>query len=119
MRKNCFICGKPMDVLTNREKYCSDKCSRHKKYYRPKPMLRKKCLECEKIFMTRRSNKKFCSIICKDTYHKIKTPYKKLCLECKEEFATGKTYQYYCCKSCYNFAKNRRSKKEYLERKVL
>ena len=119
MKKICATCGKPFDALTNREKYCSERCSKHKKYYKPKPMLRKICINCQRIFMTRRSNKKFCTNSCKNTYHKIKPTVKKTCLECYEEFITGKSYQLFCSKDCYRKAKNRRSKKEYKERRVL
>ena len=119
MKKICATCGKPFDALINKEKYCSEKCAKHKKYYKPKPMLRKICINCKEIFMTRRINKKFCSNLCKNIYHKIINSHEKLCMECKEQFTTGKAYQYYCSKLCYSIAKNRRSKRAYQERKVL
>ena len=117
MIRTCPICRKTFDALTNKEKYCSKKCSRYKKYYKPKPMLRKICKECKKIFFTRRSIKIFCSTKCKDAYHYTGTRYKKVCRECHKLFTTGKTYQFYCSKKCYRIKKNERSKKEYQERR--
>jgi len=117
MKKTCPICGKSFDALINKEKYCSDKCAKHKKYYKPKPMLRKICINCERIFMTRRFNKKFCSNSCKNIHHKVEPALKRCCLECGEEFTTGKTYQFYCSKKCYKIKKNERSKRAYRERR--
>jgi len=115
--KKCNICGHIFSALTNRVKYCSEICAKHKKYYKQKPILKKICKKCEKIFYTRRSDKIFCSSKCKNKYHYIRTDDIKTCKECHKLFPTGKKYQIYCTKICYLKAKNKRNKKEYQERR--
>ena len=117
MQKLCRICGKSFKTLVNRTMYCSEKCRRHKRYYKLKPMIEKVCMKCKEEFDTRRSDKIFCSIKCKGEWFYKGKPYRKTCKECGKEFIIGKSFQFYCTKACYRKAKNKRNKKEYRERK--
>ena len=108
MYKRC-ICGKFFETLTEKRKYCNDKCRPRKNYYTPKPKIKKICKQCGIDFSTGRSDKIFCTDICKDKYYKLRKNWtKKLCPNCGETFSTSKSYQVYCNPNCYKTRKRKR-----------
>ena len=110
MYKRC-VCGKFFVALTDKHKYCSEKCRPKKKYYKKKSDILKICKQCEKPFTTNRNNKKFCTDKCRLKYHDTGKKYKKICRNCNGPFTTGKSYQFYCTEYCYLSAKRKRDLK--------
>jgi hypothetical protein len=100
IHKLCKGCGKPIIVLTNKTKYCSDTC-RRKSYYKKKPLLRVICKNCYTQFTTRRSTQVFCCVQCKNEYHKQDVMYENKCKYCGKTFSTTDSKRKYCCGDHY------------------
>ena len=116
--KNCSKCGKIFGIKyeDNRIKLC-DKCSKELKVYKKKEQKRIKCLFCNKEILQKNSLQKFCSKLCKDTYHsklyyEKAEQFKKICRYCKEEFNTTKKHKHYCSIECYAYQKRKRDKEK-------
>lgn len=114
MYRRCPICGNYFPFVIKNRKYCSDKCRLRKKYYKPKPITMKTCLNCKKEFETRRSKQKFCSDKCKNAYHFNSIVEVKVCPQCGKSFSTSNKLKKYCDNYCYLMAKNIRDKKRRL-----
>lgn len=111
MYKRC-ICGKFFETLTEKRKYCNDKCRPRKKYYTPKPKIEKICKQCGTDFSTGRKDKIFCLPKCKNEYYRLRRNWtKKRCPNCGETFSTSKSYQIYCSPNCYRIVKRKRDLK--------
>lgn len=115
--KLCENCGKPFSALSKRYLYCK-KCRKHS-YYKAKPLLIKKCIQCGEVYKSRRVVQKFCSEACKNKFHRknnIKVKI-KVCKLCGKEFTCTNNSQLYCNNKCYLIAKNKRDKELYVKRK--
>jgi len=71
-KTNCLKCGKSLEGMSIKAKYCSKKCSRKPK---PKKTLEKKqCKWCQKEYQPKRSNSRFCSKNCGRYHHRANNP---------------------------------------------
>ncbi|MEJ2248055.1 MAG: hypothetical protein P8Y70_00160 [Candidatus Lokiarchaeota archaeon] len=110
----CKNCGKHIEVLNLKYKYCSDTCGRQfRNLKNRKPRISKTCLNCSKIFITRLGNKKFCTIKCKNEYHKTGVVKINICKYCGNAFETTNNSKKYCSKEHYLKAKRKRDKEYY------
>lgn len=78
----CLRCGKEFEPTNNKNTYCMDCRSEHKKEYlqawrqgkaQKKEMREVKCAICGKVFMSNRFDAKYCSNECYDTGRKAIT----------------------------------------------
>ncbi|HEY5576220.1 MAG TPA: HNH endonuclease [Clostridiaceae bacterium] len=108
--KICKICGKEFDRKINRQKCCSDECSKinkaqydkekHARYKLEKPKYKKICPSCGLDFETILEKSICCSEKCAALISNNKIEIKK-CLNCGKEF-NGKRGNLYCSSSCKN-----------------
>src|SRR5450755_163218 len=60
----CWGCGKLIDQLDPRQKYCDRRCAKHYYRRRDKTIIYKNCLWCSKEFVAKRRDKTYCSDRC-------------------------------------------------------
>ena len=125
----CIECSKIFVSKGRKAKVCSDKCRRNelnkrtgyyteyrqteeykqkqriknREIYKKKKVCKifpKNCQVCNKAYVAKRSNSKFCSSHC----HKKSLKYKNICKQCNKEF-TFKTKKKYCSQKCIKSSK--------------
>ena len=118
MLKNtrCSMCQRFFWPIKSNQKYCSV-CKKKKKYYVQKPLVQKKCPNCNKPFKTRRQVQVYCSTSCKSKFHYDGKKEAMVCERCGNIFYTAKSFQVYCSHNCYLTAKSERDHQNYLRRK--
>ena len=115
--KLCENCKKTLFwPIKSDQKYCHA-CKDKVKYYKPKPLIKKKCAQCGKVFNTTRSNQRFHSEECRYTFHSKKVTKYKKCLYCGGPFITTNDSRLYCCLKHYIIAKHKRDHRNYMETK--
>ena len=110
--KLCKNCQKLFWPIKSDQKYCF-KCRDTIKYYKPKPLIKKKCAQCDKEFKTSRAAQRFHSTECRYAFHSKKVVKYKKCLYCNKQFATTNNTRQYCKLEHYIMAKHKRDKEYY------
>ncbi len=119
----CKGCQKFFTSLTRKTKYCSVECKRKHYSNRDKDKrknkkkkelitkeLTKECKKCGVVFQTNLKVKKFCSIECKNVFHKSGIIKIKKCKCCHKDFECTNNSKLYCSNRCYLKAKKIRDK---------
>lgn len=94
----CFICNKSFLVSEknkNKKNKCSDCPKPEKKFKHQKPLYIN-CRECKVEFISK-SNKKFCSAVCKNI---VRKKYHRVCQKCSIEYRAEKQESKFCSCSC-------------------
>lgn len=96
-QKTCPGCNKWFKTINKKQIYCSKSCANSHRQYN------KKCLNCEKKYISNQSNGKFCSYECRyEWQNKTKSNkiHKLICQQCGKEFMSQATQQKYCSYEC-------------------
>jgi len=114
----CSVCGRVKVNCNNDRGYICSECKALNKKFKET----KECLYCKRDFIVKRITQKFCSNECRDRAHKAiynnkSAHYDKVCKSCNKKFHTVKQNKLYCCKLCYNEAKVKRGKSNYILKK--
>jgi len=114
-RINCALCKSLFSPYRPYQKYCSNECRNgaHKGCYtyKSKPTKEKKCLSCDKTFLSNDSKRKYCSPNCRlkvNLYTKRKD-HKMICPICQKTFMTTSYIKKYCTTLCYKEARRLRN----------
>lgn len=113
--KRCRLCQKFFYPIRQDQKYCP-RCGKQKAYYIPKLPIIKTCLYCKKEFKTSKKIQKFCSMQCKNNYHRSYIKKERVCKYCGKKFITTNKNQY-CSREHYLLAKAKRDSEYYMRKK--
>jgi len=137
--RECPECGDSFVAKNTRGVYCSKNCWK-KQYYRKhgekerrknrarysknKVLVKAKvhrCLWCGNQFITKNTQKIFCSQMCKLTKRRVNAygvPREQICPCCKNLFIAKRSNSVYCSKQCYSKNRRRANKEEIKERRA-